>query len=138
MGRGETHVHVHAPGKEDLAGRVEQEDALDEVERVDDEQVVLAVAAADDQEVERREQALGNVPLEALLQLEKLAEGRVAREVGEHLARELLPVAPAVVGALFPGAAGTGQADLCQQTLDLLQAFLDLATVKGREVVEGD
>jgi hypothetical protein len=137
----EPYVHVHAARKEDLAGWVEQEDALNEIEGVHDEQVVLAVAAPDDQEVERREEPLGNVPLEALLQLEELAEGRIAREVGEHLARGLfavaVPVSP-VVDALLPRAAGAGQADLRQQAFDLLQSLLDLAAVKGREVVEGE
>jgi hypothetical protein len=116
---------------------VQKEHALDQVQRVDDEQVVLAVAAAHDQPVEGREQALGNVPLEALLQLEELAEGRVARKVGEHLAGGLVSVA-AVVGALFPRAARPREADLCEKPFDLFQALFDLAAVKGREVVKSE
>ena len=80
---------------------MEEECALDEVQRIDDEEIVLAIAAANDQPVEGCEQALRNVPFEALLQFEELAEGRVAREVGEHLARRLFSVS-AVVGGMFP------------------------------------
>lgn len=49
------------------------------------QQVVLAVAALCDEAVERREQAVRDVPLEAFLQFEELAEGRVVGEVGEGL-----------------------------------------------------
>lgn len=136
-----THIHVHAAREEGLARRVEQQHALDQVEGVDDQEVVLAVAAAHDQPVERGEQALRNVPLEALLQLEELAEGRVARQVGQHLARRLLllfPLSPWLGHALLPRAARPGQADLREQALDLLQALLDLAAVEGRQVVEGE
>jgi hypothetical protein len=111
---------------------VEEEHALDQVEGVDDEEVVLAVAAADDEPVEGGEQALGDVPLEAFLQFEELAEGRVAREVGEDFARGLVSVSVSrwVGGGLFPWAAWAGEADLCEQAFDLFQALLDSPAVK--------
>lgn len=117
---------------------MQKQHALDQVERVDDEQIVLAVAAAHDQPVESREQALRNVPLEALLQLEEFSEGRVAREVGQHFALRLVSVSSGGCSALFPGAARAGQADLGEQPLDLFQAFSNFATVKRRQIVEGE
>jgi len=39
---------------------------------------------------------------------------------------------------MFAGTAGTGKANLCEEAFDLLEAFLDLARVKGGEVVEGE
>jgi len=56
---------------------VEKKYPLDQVERIQDQQVVLAIASTSDQAIEGRQQALGDIPLEALLQLEELAEGRV-------------------------------------------------------------
>jgi len=87
VGGGVTYVHVHAPRKENLARRVQEENALDQVEGVDDEEVVLAVAAAGDEPVERGEQAVRDVPLEAFLEFEELAEGGIGAEVGEAFAR---------------------------------------------------
>jgi hypothetical protein len=109
---------VYAPRKEGFARWVEEECALDEVQRIDDEEVVLAVAAADDQPVEGCEQALRNVPFEALLEFEEFAEGRVAREIGEHLARRLFSV-PAMVGGMLPRTAWAQEANLREKTLDL-------------------
>jgi hypothetical protein len=64
---------------------VQEQHALYQVQGAEDQEVVLAVAALCDEAVESREQALRDVPLEALLQLEELAEGRVVGEVGEGL-----------------------------------------------------
>lgn len=64
---------------------MQQQHALDQVEGAEDQQVVLAVAALGDEAVERGQQALRDVPLESFLQLEELAEGGVAGELGEGL-----------------------------------------------------
>lgn len=121
--RRKAYVHVRLAREEGLARRVQQQDALDQVQRAQDQQVVLAVAALGDEAVERREQPLRDVPLEALLQLEELAEGRVAREVRERLGlgrvelragrllRRLLGRAPGGRGRL-------GEADLGEQAFD--------------------
>lgn len=74
---GGTHIHVDFSREERLARWVEKKYPLDQVERIQDQQVVLAIAATSDQAIEGRQQALGDIPLEALLQLEELAEGRV-------------------------------------------------------------
>jgi len=84
---GHSYVHVHAAREENLAGRVKKQDALDQIQRVDNQQVILAVAASYYQPVERRKEALCDIPLEAFLQLEKLAEGGVASQVVESLPR---------------------------------------------------
>jgi hypothetical protein len=67
------------------ARRVQQQHALQQVEGADDEQVVLAFATTRHQAVEGVEQAVGDVPLETLLQLEEFEEGRVVGQVGERL-----------------------------------------------------
>ena len=80
-----TDIHVHLPGEQRLARRVEEQSPLDQVQRAQDQQVVLSVAAPSHQSIERVDEPQVDVPLEALLQLEELVEGRVVREFGERL-----------------------------------------------------
>lgn len=131
LGKGEwgggTYIHVHAPGEQDLARRVQQQNPLDQVERVDDEEVVLAVAAAGDEPVERGQQAVRDVPLEAFLEFEELAEGRVGAEVGEALSRGRGGGFGGLCGRgggglvlLLGAAAGAREADLRKEAFDLL------------------
>lgn len=88
----------------------------------------MPVAASDHQPVEGREEALSDVPFESLLELEELAEGRVRREVGKDFALGTLGASQV---------AGTREADLGEEALDLLEALFDFRAVEGGEVVEG-
>ena len=140
-----TYVHMHTPRKKRLARWVQQQHTLQQVKRVDDQQVILAVAAAHDQPVEGSQQTLRNVPLKPFLQLEELAESRVGRQVREHLTSRrlllllLLWLLLLVLGVgMFAGTAGTRKTDLCEEAFDLLKAFFDFTRVEGGEVVEGE
>ena len=130
-----TYIHVLLSCKEHLAGRVQQQHALGQVQRAEDQQVVLAVAAARQQPVERVEQPLRNVPLKALLQLEELEERRVVVELFKRLVGGLVLVfifqaSPALLGL------GRRQTDGSKQSFDLLEALFYLGAVVGRQVVE--
>jgi hypothetical protein len=134
-GRKETYVHVHAAREENLAGWVEEEDALNKVERIDDEEIVLPIAAASNEPVESGEQTLRDVPLEALLELEKFSEGRITAKVGESFARRRVGVSGRVCDGWFPWARW-GEANLGKEAFYLLQTLSDLCAVVRREVVE--
>ncbi|ROW13368.1 hypothetical protein VPNG_05448 [Cytospora leucostoma] len=66
------------------ARRVQEQHALQAVQRAQHEGVHAPVVALGQQPVERLDQPRGDVPLEAVLQLEELAEGGVVGQVGEE------------------------------------------------------
>lgn len=120
---------------------MQQESSLDEIEGIEDQEIILAVAALSHETVESANQAHGNVPLEPLLQLEELLESGILGQLGEVLllGRRLSAALVVVVAAAARAvAAGIRKADLGEQTLDLAEALADLGTVVGREVVEGE
>lgn len=140
-----SYIHILLALKEALAGRVQQHRALQEIERAEDQQVVLAVAALGHEAVQRANEAQADVPLKALLQLEELAKGRVVGELAEILARwrharvVAVPVHRAVAArAVMSSSMTRRQADLRQQALDLSQALADFGAVVGGEVVKGE
>lgn len=65
---------------------MQQGDALDEVQRTENQQVILAIASLCHEPIQRANQTHGNVPLESLLQLEKLSKSRVLGELGKIFA----------------------------------------------------
>lgn len=79
----ETHVHALLAREQQPAGRVQQQGALQRVEGAQHQEVHAAVVALGQQAVQGLDQARGDVPLEPVLQLEELAEGGVAAQVGE-------------------------------------------------------
>lgn len=143
-----TCIHILLTRKKSLARGVQQHDALDEIQRAEDEQVVLAVAALGHESIQRAGQAHGDVPLEALLQLEELPKGRVLGELGEILARGITRGIVVVVvmanrrrgEGRRPGSSrgAVGQADLRQEAFDLAQPLADLGAVIGGQVIEGE
>lgn len=82
-----TYIHVLLAREQRLAGRVKQKQSLGQVQGVEDEQIVLAIVALSQQAVQSPNETEGYVPLEALLQLEELAEGRVLGQLREILPR---------------------------------------------------
>lgn len=64
---------------------MQQQDALQRVEGAHNQQVERAVVALCVELVERLDEARGNVPLEAILQLEEFAKGSVAAEVRKRV-----------------------------------------------------
>ena len=98
------------------------------------------------QPLQTRHQPCRDIPLEPLLQLEKLAERRIVFQRRQFLCgRSSRPIvvahdghgAPSVVVVARAGA-GFRETDLRQQTLELSEAFADLDPVRGGEVVEGE
>lgn len=112
---------------------MQQQHTLRQVEGLHDEQVVLAVAAARDESIQGVEKPLRDVVLEALLQPEELAEGRVDRQLGEaaHRGRRVLDLARLGWRAI------SRQAELCQEALDLLHALFYLRSVERTEIIKG-
>lgn len=142
---GRPYIHVLLALKKALAGRMQQHRALQEIERAEDEQIVLAVAALGHEAVQGANQAQADVPLEALLQLEELAKRRVLGQLAEVFARwrHAHVVAVFVHCVLAARAAAASitprrQADLRQQALDLAQTLADFGAVVGGEVVKGE
>lgn len=103
-----THVHVLLSREERLARRVQQQHTLDRVEGAEDQEVVLTVGALGHETVEGVDEPQGDVPLEALLELEELPEGRVVGQVRQGLAPRTgsSRVVPVVVVAAGGGADG--------------------------------
>ena len=60
---------------------MKKENTLDQVQSIEDEQVILPLAASGHQKVEGCKQPLSDVPFEPFLQLEELAKGWIASEV---------------------------------------------------------
>ena len=80
-----TYIHENRPRKQMLAGWMQQQNPLEQIEGVKYEKVVLALGAAHREPVERHDELLRHVPLEPFLQLEELAKGRVRAEIAQCL-----------------------------------------------------
>lgn len=145
----QTHIHRLLPRKQAPAGRVQQQRALDDLHGGHHQQIELPVVAACEQTLQRVEEVLRDVPLEALLHAEELEEGRVHGQLGQVLVDGLrlwrwrsifgrrcflAGAIAAAVGLRF----GLREADLGEDAFDLTQPFADLRAVVGGEVVEGD
>lgn len=101
-----TYVHILLAREDGLAGRVQQHQALHQVQRAEDQQIVRSVAALGKEPVEGADEPRSHVPLESLLQLEELAERRIPGQVRQVLFRRqpdrvailLVDVYPVAVG----------------------------------------
>lgn len=71
--------------------------------------------------------------MKALLQLEKLPEGRIVLELPQRFWYGVRGARPAL---LTRRVLGLGEAYLRQQALDLAETFSDLAWIVGRKIVE--
>ena len=56
---------------------------MDQVQRLDDEYVVLTIVRLAKQTIKTGDEAHGDIPFESILELEELAESRVEGKVGE-------------------------------------------------------
>lgn len=80
-----TYVHILLPGEERLARGMQQESSLDEIKGIEDQEIILSVAALSHETVKSTDQAHGNIPLESLLQLEEFLESGILGQLGEVL-----------------------------------------------------
>lgn len=143
-----SYIHVLLPGKERLARRVQQQDALDQVQRAQDQQVVLPLAPLGHEAIQGPDEPHGRVPFETLLQLEELAKREVVGELGEAFSRRagrrvgllllLRQTAPPPLMLLLfllllllrrRCCSAIRQANLRQQALHLAQSLADLGPV---------
>lgn len=148
-----TYVHVLFASEQCLARRVKQQNALNQIQRTQDQKVVLSITATRQQTIQGLDQPRRDIPLEALLQLEELAKSRVVGQLREVLLVRRFLSSPLVVdlgarsrrcrrrrrlGRRGRGGLGRGfgKADLRKKTFDLAQALANLGAVVGREVVE--
>jgi hypothetical protein len=77
---------------------MQEQCALNEVQGTQDQEIILSITALGHEAIQSPDQAHGDVPFESLLQLEELAEGRVAGQIGEVLSgRRRLNVIPTQV-----------------------------------------
>lgn len=128
-----TYIHIKLPREQRPGRRMQKHYALDQVQCLDDQQVILLIMALAQQSIQAIGQAHRNIPLEPILQLEELSECRIIDQFPQGLPwwwfssgvndRTTL---------LFLGLGrATRQADLRQKAIDLPQTFADLALVVG-------
>lgn len=112
---------------------MQQESSLDEIKGIEDQKIILSVAALSHETVKSADQAHGNIPLESLLQLEEFLESGILGQLGEVLLfGGCLSVVFVVAGAARVVATGIREADLGEKTFDLAETLADLGTVVGR------
>lgn len=118
---------------------MQKHNSLYQIQRAQNQEIVLSVVAFGDQPVEGVDQAQYDIPLESLLKFEELPKRRVAGQLAETLfgwagwrvfARVDGP------GALRVASTVRRKADLRQQALDLAQALTDLGPVVGGEIIK--
>lgn len=73
----DTYVHVLFASEQRLARRVKQQNTLNQVQRAQDQKIILSITTTRQQAIESLDQPRRDIPLEALLQLEELAKSRV-------------------------------------------------------------
>ena len=82
--RSNTNIHINLPREQTPTRGVQQQNALNQIQRLYNQQIILPIIHLPQQPIQAIDQPKRNIPLKALLQLEELLERRV---VGQFLER---------------------------------------------------